>query len=142
MMDLTKTPLNEYGHVQTRDGRPVRLLCVEAKQILQCLKGEGSLRWGNHPAVQMWRGHESALAAYGFYICLEWRQRGYRDTLKDWFLEQLDDNWALLPSWMGDEAFHLSHQSNLVRKLPEHYAPLFPGVGPDLPYIWPKGDLA
>lgn len=31
MMDLTKTPLNEYGHVQTRDGRPVRLLCVDAK---------------------------------------------------------------------------------------------------------------
>lgn len=31
-MDLTKVPLNEYGHVQTRDGRPVRLLCVDAKR--------------------------------------------------------------------------------------------------------------
>ena len=33
MMDLTKVPLNEYGHVQTRDGRPARLLCVDAKLI-------------------------------------------------------------------------------------------------------------
>jgi hypothetical protein len=29
MMDLTKVPLNEYGHVQTRDGRDFRLLCID-----------------------------------------------------------------------------------------------------------------
>jgi len=26
MLDLTKVPLNEYGHVQTREGLPVKLL--------------------------------------------------------------------------------------------------------------------
>lgn len=31
MLDLSKIPLNEYGHVQTRDGRPVRILCVDAE---------------------------------------------------------------------------------------------------------------
>ena len=39
------------------------------------------------------------------------------------------------------EEIHLSHQSNLVRKDREFYAPLFPGVPDDLPYIWPVYDL-
>lgn len=43
------------------------------------------------------------------------------------------------PSFIGDEEFHRSHQSNLIRKLPEFYRPLFPGVPDDLPYIWPVG---
>lgn len=34
MLDLSKIPLNEYGHVQTRDGRPVRLLCRDFKSAL------------------------------------------------------------------------------------------------------------
>jgi hypothetical protein len=41
------------------------------------------------------------------------------------------------PTWMGNDEFHLSHQSNLVRKFPEHYGPQFPGVSPDLEYVWP-----
>ena len=44
--------------------------------------------------------------------------------------------WSM-PPWLGDDAFHRSHQSNLVRKLPEHYGDLFPDVPDDLPYIWP-----
>jgi hypothetical protein len=42
-----------------------------------------------------------------------------------------------LPSWLGEPALHRSHQSALVRKLPEHYRPLFPEVPDDLPYVWP-----
>ena len=38
---------------------------------------------------------------------------------------------------MGAKAFHLSHQSNLVRKDATFYGPLFPDVGPDLEYVWP-----
>jgi hypothetical protein len=41
------------------------------------------------------------------------------------------------PPWLGDEALHRSHQSNLIRKDPAFYAPLFPGIPADLPYIWP-----
>jgi len=33
MMDLTKVPLNEYGHVQTRGKLPVRLLCINLNSI-------------------------------------------------------------------------------------------------------------
>jgi hypothetical protein len=42
-----------------------------------------------------------------------------------------------LPRWLGDPAFHRSHQAALVRKDPEHYGPLFPGVPADLEYVWP-----
>ena len=44
----------------------------------------------------------------------------------------------IVPSWIGDDIFHRSHQSNLVRKFPEHYRPFFPDVPDDLPYVWPK----
>jgi hypothetical protein len=42
-----------------------------------------------------------------------------------------------LPPWLGDEAVHRSHQSALVRKDREHYAPLFLDVRDDLAYVWP-----
>jgi hypothetical protein len=42
-----------------------------------------------------------------------------------------------LPSWLDDDAMQRSHRSALVRKDPEVYGPRFPGVPPDLPYVWP-----
>lgn len=42
-----------------------------------------------------------------------------------------------LPPWLGDEDFHRSHRSSLLRKDPEHYRPLFPDDPDDLPYVWP-----
>lgn len=44
---------------------------------------------------------------------------------------------GLLPPWLGDEPFHRSHRSSLLRKDPAHYGPLFPGVPDDLEYVWP-----
>jgi len=108
---------------------------VEALQILRTLQGKSS-GWANHPAVKMWRGHEVALALYGWDMCSEWVGRGYVDNCRTKFLVALDGN-PTMPSWLGDEAFHRSHQSNLVRKFPAHYRPLFPDVPDDLLYIWP-----
>ena len=47
-----------------------------------------------------------------------------------------------LPPWLGDAAFHRSHQAALVRKDPEHYRRFFPDVPDDLPYVWPSSDRA
>lgn len=113
---------------------------VEAKQILQCLLGEGSHRWANHPAVKMWKGYEKTLALYGYFMCKEWVNRGYKDFLGGWFWEKYistphTDNWC--PPFMLNEYFLRSHQSNLIRKFPEHYRPIFGDNVPDnLPYIW------
>lgn len=111
---------------------------VECSQVLKALAGNTS-GWRNHPATLMWLGHEQSLCLYAIRICTEWRTRGYKDTLLPFFQEGATtwpDTGA--PTWLGDTEFHRSHQSNLIRKLPEHYRPLFPGVPDDLPYVWPQ----
>jgi len=110
---------------------------VEAYQILRTLRGESN-GWSHHPATRMWKEHTQALAAYGFVVCSEWIARGYKDNLRLYFAQRLAQPKALvMPEWLGDEAFHLSHQSNLVRKDPQHYGAFFPDVPSDLPYVWP-----
>lgn len=113
---------------------------VEAWQILRALRGE-SRGWTNHPAVRMWLGCEAALVRYGIAVCREWIARGYRDTLLERFVAAgktlTPDRWdGPDPAWLGDPAFHHSHQSNLVRKDPVFYGPKFL-VPSDLPYVWP-----
>ena len=116
----------------------------EAKQILNTLLGH-SIGWQHHPAVKMWRGHEFALAEYGVFVCQEWKSRGYKDGTEIFFLDvmqslRLGDFDKSKPAWFGDEAFHLSHRSNLVRKLPDHCQLLWPDCPNNLPYMWPKGE--
>lgn len=97
--------------------------------------------WSNHPAVKMWRNHERRLALYGMYACREWKRRGFNDSLEPWFAAQmLKLPVCKNPRWVGDVTFHLSHQSNLVRKNLAHYGPIFPEVSADLPYAWPTID--
>ena len=104
---------------------------------LQLLRGQ----WANHPASRMWRGHEGALAHYVLAVCEEWATRGYQDTCADKVRALLSapPGWPTrAPSWFADSNFHRAHRSNLVRKAPEHYAPLFEcGLPADLPYLWP-----
>ena len=104
---------------------------VEAWQILRALNGE-SRGWANHPAVRMWAGYEGALCEYGRVVCFEWRERGYVDNMYDRFPNMP----IILPSWLGDSRLHTSHQSNLIRKYPEHYKEHFPDVEDNIPYYW------
>lgn len=107
---------------------------VEAKQILDCLTGKGSLAWQNHPAVKMWRGYTAALRCYIDCMLLEWEIRGFKNEKMKFTMRY--DFWRK-PEWLGNEKLHLSHQSNLVRKLPSHYRKYFPNVPSNLPYYWP-----
>ena len=122
---------------------------VEALQVLRALTRE-TYGWKHHPAVLMWVGHESALAAYGVAVCEAWVARGHADTCAATMAADLGAAGlpppghqadvaaaGMLPPWLGDERVHRSHQAALVRKDPSHYGPLFPGVNPDLPYYWP-----
>jgi hypothetical protein len=108
---------------------------VEADQILTTIL-TGRKAWANHPAVRMWRDFQLALAAYRDVCIREWVRRGYKNTM---LLSLVDPPLYDVPPWLGREDFHRSHQSNLIRKLPEHYGPLFPEVPSDLPYVWPIG---
>lgn len=122
---------------------------VECKQLLLALghavgphsppaKPSG---WSNHPAVKMWCGYETSLALYGIAVCVTWRARGYKDSLfvqfGELFAELVDKIGGTYPPWLGDDAFHRSHQSNLLRKDPVWYGQFGWAVGPELPYVWP-----
>ncbi len=109
---------------------------VEVLQLLKALHEGGA--WANHPACKMWRGYENALVVYGRTICTEWLHRGYKDTC----FNKINLFWndgadKLLPNWLGNEAFHAAHRSNLLRKDPEHYGQFKWTEPKDLPYIWP-----
>ncbi|MET0927922.1 MAG: MSMEG_6728 family protein [Aeromicrobium sp.] len=123
---------------------------VEAIQVVRAVTIP-TYGWRNHPAAIMWRGHLEALGAYSFAITAEWTARGLADTCAATIATDLAaagvssvrsqaelDRSGLLPRWLGDDAFHLSHRSSLLRKDPEHYGPLFPDTPHDLPYVWPK----
>jgi hypothetical protein len=118
---------------------------VENLQIMKALVTGGKGSWVNHPATKMWRGHEFSLLMYQKAVCDEWvHNLNFSDncltrTAHLYFshadLSPLSDHSD--PPWLGDKAFHLAHQSNLVRKDPEYYRKYFPDVPDNLPYIWP-----
>lgn len=111
---------------------------VETKQIALILLGENpNSRWRNHPATKMWNGCEQALLKYGAAMCEEWIGRGYKDSLLPWFNERIVNDDALLPSWFGEEKFHASHRSNLLRKKYEYYSKFEWKENIHLPYFWP-----
>ena len=111
---------------------------VETMQLVYALL-YGS-RWASHPAAKMWKGHERQLCRYGIAICDEWIARGFKDTCRDKIAKLYDltsEDSIIHPSWIGNLRFHISHRSNLIRKLPSHYRKFWPEVPSDLPYIWP-----
>lgn len=114
---------------------------VETKQLILALT-QPHYGWKNHPAAKMWRGYVPLLAEYGRVMCREWRDRGYNDSLMPFF-EGFDDVRELpvwmreLPPWLGDEQFHASHRSNLLRKDMEFYSQWGWTDPIDLPYVWP-----
>lgn len=110
----------------------------EVKQIINALNHGGG--WRNHPAAKMWAGHRGSLVLYGLAICAEWVRRGYKDAVSadlQTMLKMLPTSEATLPRWVGNDAFHASHRSNLLRKDPEHYGRFGWREGPDLEYVWP-----
>jgi hypothetical protein len=126
---------------------------VETLQVLRALELP-DYGWANHPVVTMWRGRTPALVAYGLATVRVWRERGFADSTHDLIAEFAPDVVGVaqaelaaagrLPSWLGDEAFHRAHRSNLLAKDPGFYRPRFTErFGPepeDLPYEWPGAD--
>ncbi len=127
---------------------------VETIQVIRALT-RPVYGWKSHPAVLMWKGFEEALGRYGFACCEAWTELGFADTcaltmttdLGTFGITTIRTQSELaaadaLPPWLGNDAVHRSHQSALVRKDREHYAPVFPDVPDDLPYVWPVRSLS
>lgn len=102
--------------------------------------------WYNHPAAKMWCGYERALCEYGFAVCEEWLERGYKDTCHGKIakiFDSLDHSYfsepnskLVTPPWLGNEDFHAAHRSNLLRKDADWYGQFGWTEPNDLPYIW------
>ena len=99
--------------------------------------------WSNHPASKMWRNYEYALCTYALALLDEMEKRGEwkKEVVPRWrkFFTELratyPDNG--MPPWLGNEDFHASHRSNLLRKDPEYYSQFGWTEPHDLEYIWP-----
>lgn len=112
---------------------------VEAWQILNTLLGHSN-GWKNHPCVKMWQGYEYELALYGIAICYEWRLKGFKDSMLDKFkivLAYKEVKDRVIPKWLGNEEFHASHRSNLLRKDEKWYGQFGWKEPNNLPYVWP-----
>ncbi|OMI38981.1 MSMEG_6728 family protein [Streptomyces sparsogenes] len=150
----TFLPYPDFGETaRVLDVRRLGKQRVEALQVLRGLTRPG-YGWRRHPAVRMWAGYEEALVRYGLEVCRQWCVSGRADTCAATLRADLRTATGVaeprgqevlaevgeVPPWLGDPAFHRSHQSALVRKDPGHYARCFPGVPDDLPYVWPGSD--
>lgn len=118
--------------------------------------------WPNHPASKMWRGHEYHLGLYllaGLEVLRERSGKKYLDLEYKIKSEMARFKDTGAPPWFGDEEFHASHRSNLLRKANEaleksmfaesakklmkyisiyQWYQQFEWTEPsDLPYVWP-----
>ncbi len=127
---------------------------VEAYQVMRAL-AIPTYGWRYHPVVAMWRHYPLALAAYGRAVCSAWRERGFADTCEGKILATLADvpaipervrlrlaagaldeiDW-LMPHWLGDDAFHASHRSMLLRKDRAWYG-RYGWTDAVADYVWP-----
>lgn len=107
---------------------------VETFQVLNILTGRTTTKgWRNHPVTLMWTGYESALKLYQNITIREWVKRGYNNNMA---YEEIIPGTLVMPKWLGNEEFHRSHRSNLLRKDFQYYSQYFDD--PDnIDYYWP-----
>lgn len=140
IIELGSTTMGDYSQTfKVLDYKRLGKQRVEVYQLLLAIRDNGS--WSKHPICKMWRESPVELATYGTQCCAEWISRGYKDTLRDKIIDlawqfACNESFAGVPWWMGDEDFHASHRSNLLRKNPQHYRAYWKDEPDDLPYVW------
>lgn len=141
------------------DNKRLNKQALEGWQIMMTLlelDPEGNYRkpkgWVNHPAVKLWRGHESALWYYVISMVHEWKYRGFKSTIGEKASKTLNvaiDNGLLdtvsFPKWIEDQSKYeeiaSSHRLALLAKDYAWYSqfnwPEDKGVAPtEYDYVW------
>jgi hypothetical protein len=120
--------------VEVLDYRRLGKQRVETFQVLNILLERTPTKgWRNHPVTLMWTGYESALKLYQNITISEWVRRGYNNNMS---YEEVDSSSVAMPLWFGNQYFHRSHRSNLLRKDFKYYSQYFDEPN-DLEYYWP-----
>lgn len=86
----------------------------------------------NHPISQMFRDNIPALKQYLNDSIDVWVARGKNNTME----KEVINEDIIMPSWFGNEEFHASHRSNLLRKDFNYYSTHGWTDVPSLPYCW------
>ncbi len=135
------------------DNRRLNKQITEAFQIVLELCGERA-GWQHHPAVRMWRGHETFLLTYGRHCYEEWQRRwrtqergGVRThRAGEEILRRLRRRRhpPVPPPWWGRADVHASHRAVLLAKNHDWYrrfgwseSPTGPDAKGRWPYVWP-----
>jgi hypothetical protein len=104
------------------------LECYQILKVLSNLSPTGG--WRNHPAVKMWRGHESVLYRYTLSMVREAKQRGIKTDKNEANIAVLKEvaggSWGTsMPSWYSNtetmRRITTTHQANLFHKDPIAY---------------------
>lgn len=103
---------------QVLDNKRLNKQHLECFQIINVLEGK-STAWQNHPAVRMWDHCIPALKFYANCIKEECLVRKFKSEKIPYYTIKEKIHY---PKWLGDDLVHISHQSNLMRKLPTHYS--------------------
>jgi hypothetical protein len=78
--DIAKVLDNKRLNKQALEGWQILMNLLQLDPQGQHRVSKG---WSNHPAVKMWRGHETALYLYIQAMVKEWKRRGYKSTIGD-----------------------------------------------------------
>ena len=111
---------------------------VETFQIINAITGRPKLDgtpykgWLNHPCSVMWRNYVPMLKFYLNASIDEWVSRGFKNTMN----KEIINEELIYPNWWGNEKFHDSHKSNLLKKYTEFYSKYDWKVSSENPYIW------
>lgn len=137
------------------DSKRLNKQILEAYQILRVLSGANQGNgWVNHPAVKMWRGHETILFTYAAAMLREADKRGIKTDKNRANLNLIRNfamkNWGTaFPSWYTNpeqlKRVVATHKANLFIKDEEYYyefknAVLDPNSRPcceSCKYYWP-----
>lgn len=99
--------------------------------------------WWNDRCLQMWIGRHLLLRQYLTMACDLWTSLGYKDTIRDRIgelefceMEALPITSDGLVRLTGEDEFHNSHKSNLLRKDPVFYGRRNWQVEPNMRYRW------
>ena len=130
---------NMYESLMSLDNKRLGKQRVEAYQIISAitqrpkLDGTPYKGWLNHPCTVMWREYLSALKVYYNYSIDVWVSRGFKNTME---YEPIHEDEVELPPFIGNEKFHASHRSNLLKKDFDFYSKHGWTDDPSNPYVW------
>jgi hypothetical protein len=143
-----------YKSIQCLSDYRLQRQSFEAGVVLDHVVGRyASTLWKRHRVTRMWRGYESALGLYFSLTLLECAVRGFRSmrvapydyrsgyttkTLHYACTEFLPIDQIVYPPWLGDEEFHASHRSALLRRCPDMRESMGWTEPDDLEQIWPN----